>query len=245
MDLIQQFEYPLPMLKILAEKIVIETSGNEKGALLVDNIGGGLLNGRVMSNSPALKFRETEFSGNQISLDYTCDTEGLKPGDVVHSEIVVMSNGGEKAIPLIIKVIPASIVTAEDIKLTSLKDFLAYAKKYPAQARRMFTSPDFAVWLTNMSYEYMDIFEHLVHDANKERALENFFILSKLKNRAVLSIDRKTFYIDVGPEQKDLITGEITVRKTGWGFVEADITADDEDWLAVSPDRLTTGRFSN
>jgi hypothetical protein len=157
-----------------------------------------------------------------------------------------MSNGGEKAIPLIIKVIPASITTPEDIRLASLKDFLAYAKKYPAQARRMFTSPDFMMWLTDMGYEYMDIFEHLVHDSNKERALENFFILSKLKNRALLSTERKTFYVDIGPEQKDLISGEITIRKTGWGFVEADVVSDDgEDWFAVSPERLTTGMFSH
>ena len=54
MDLIQQLEYPLPVLKILAEKIVIETSGSENGSLLVDNIGGGMLSGRAMSNSPAL-----------------------------------------------------------------------------------------------------------------------------------------------------------------------------------------------
>lgn len=246
MDFIQQLEYPLPILKILAEKIIIETSGSENGALLVDNIGSGLLSGRVMSNSPAIRFHESEFSGNQVSLAYTCDTQGCKPGDVIQSEIIVMSNGGEKSIPLIIKVIPASILTTEDIKLTSQKDFLVYAKKYPIQARRLFVSPEFMIWLTDMGYEYMDIFEFLVKDSNKERALENFFILGKLKNRAILSIDRKTHYIAVSPEQKDVITGEITVYKTGWGYVEADVVADDgDDWLVISPERLTSGMFSH
>jgi hypothetical protein len=245
MELIKQLEYPLPILKILAEKIVIETSGSEDGSLLVDNIGGGILSGRVMSNSPALRFRDPEFSGNQVSIVYTCSTDGCKPGDVIQSEIVVMSNGGEKSIPLIIKVIPAMIVTAEDIKITSQKDFLAYAKKYPAQARKLFTSPEFMMWLSDMGYEFMDIFEYLVRDSNKERALENFFILGKLKNRAVLSIANKTHYINVNPEQKDLITGEITVHKTGWGYIEADVITDGgEDWLSVTPECLSAGMFS-
>ncbi len=245
MEMMQQFEYPLPILKILAEKLVIETSKMERGSLSVDNIGSGLLQGSVMSNNPALKFELEKFSGNQLSLQYIVDIDGLKAGDLVQSDIVIISNGGEKIIPLIIKVVPYCIYTEDGFKISTLKDFLTYSKKYPLKARQLFVTSEFMAFLMSNEYEFLEIFDYFVKDTNKERALENFFVLSKLKNRAVLQVATNRVELEVGPLQKDIVTHQIPINKIGWGYVEADVSArSDGDWLNITNAKLVASGFA-
>ena len=244
MDLMQQFEYPLPHLKVNTDKLAVEVSGPYQGTLQISNEGGSTLEGALLSNSPFLWFPSQYFSGNKLTLEYEIQLDVYKPGDILYSSIVVMSNGGEKVIPVVVKIIPPAIVTKEEFVIADLKDFMAYAKRYANQARQLFTTQEFMMWLLSINYEYMDIYDDLARDPNKERALENFFILSKLKNKVTLFTDMNRMECIVNPHSTDPVEMKLEVKKMGWGYVEEEIKTQGAPWLSA-PEVLKTADFDS
>jgi hypothetical protein len=233
MTKIERFEYPLPILKTSVEKLVVETSGAHQGQFVVSNGGGGLLSGVITANSRAVRFKPEEFAGNDSKIEYTLALDAYKSGDIIHTGAVIQTNGGEKVIPIHIKIIPQAIELPEG-RVASLKDFYTCARKNPALAGELFASPEFMMWLTATGYEYMDIYDRLAKDLNRPRALENFFILSKLKKRVALAPEEPLAELTLAPLARGLEKGTLTVKKTGWGFVEEPIRVE-APWLV--PDR--------
>ncbi len=245
MDLIHQLEYPLPILKTDTDKLIVETTVlGYKGCINIKNAGGGILNGFILSKNPLIEFENEKFNENKVCVNFNINLDMYKNGDIIQTSIVIMSNGGEKIIPVIIKVVPHEIVTKEDIKIYTLKDFYSYSKKYPIQARRLFTSNEFMMWLINLQFELIEIYERLIKDSNKERALENFFILNKMKNKVTLSVEENKIEHEVFENHREIISGEIIVKKSGWGFVDEEISSKyNALWLKIHSSRVTSSDF--
>ncbi len=244
MEAAAQFEYPLPILAIDTDKIVIETSELYEGSLLVKNAGGGTLSGRITSNVSGLTFSPDTFDTNETRVYYNFTLDLYKTGDIIHSNAVIMSNGGEKYIPIYIKILFPTLVTKEDAVLTDLNDFYDYALKYPAAARQLFVSRDFMIWLVNINYEFPEIFEQLINDPNKERALDNFFILSKLKSRASLAFFDKRLEVRLKPGEKSMYYGSFQLTRLGHGYIEASLhLKNDAPWLRLGRTEISGGDF--
>ncbi len=220
MDLLKQFEYPLPGIAADIERISFETSGPVEGSFTVSNTGGGELNGYITSDTDSVVFSPSKFEGNTVEVAYRLNMDVYKPGEYIDSSVIVVSNGGELVIPVKIEIIPPEIYARDGTRITSLMDYMFYVKQNPVASRQLFTQKEFMMWLVSMNYEHIELYERFITDSNKERAVDNFLVLNKLKRKAKLSIVEKDIVIKVRPYDNEPLTGVIPVKISGWGHVD-------------------------
>jgi len=241
-----RFDFPLPRLDISTSFIDIETNDKHEGSLTIKNAGGGTLSGQVLSRCAGLVFSPAEWVGNTQTIAYTFKAAdaGLTTGQSIESHVYISSNGGEQKLPVTAKLTKMSIVTAEGFAIANLQEFYEYANSYPAQARRLFVDSEFYMLLLAIGYEYMEVYESLHKDANRERALDNFFILSGLKGKTTFSVEDTGLKFVQNPNDNDLLYGHITVQKSDNGYVEAPITIkDNSPWLNFYASKLVQSDF--
>jgi len=140
-----------------------------------------------------------------------------------------------------------SITTPDGYTIANIRDFYEYSLAHGAQARRLFTDSEFYMLLLATGYEYMEVYESLHKDANRERAMDNFFILSGLKGRTETEIiSDKRFEFSQKPGINESIYGEFHVKKNGAGYVEAPLSLrDNASWLTLSSGKLTAADFND
>ena len=243
-----RYDYPLPSLAVNIDAIEIETNGTYEGSFDIKNTGGGTLCGKINSRCVGLVFTPAEFDGNSQTVTYTfaAPSAGFDTGQTIESQVFITSNGGEVTLPVTIKLTKMSISTEEGVAITCLQDFYHYANAYPTQARRLFVDSDFYMLLLAIGYEYMEVYEALHKDANRERAMDNFFILSGLKGKTTLLIAEKKLEFTQNPNDSEMLYGNIVVEKSDSGYVEAPITVQGESpWLNFYASKLIQSDFKD
>ena len=243
MSNLEQFEHSLPRIKPNIERIAIETAGGFAGSFMIENIGGSELAGTITSNSRAVVFSPEAFCGNCVEISYMLNLDIYRPGDVVTARALVLSNGGEVVIPVEIRIVPPVVTTRDGVALSSLDGFLRYAQEYPVAARQLFTQPDFMAWLINMGYEHMEMYEHFTRDPNKERALDHFLILNKLKEKAAISVAAREVRVDVKPGAANGM-GALYLQRSSWGYTDVTLAVpEDASWLRLGKTRVSSADF--
>ena len=239
------YESPLPVLNVSVDSLTIETKDKYTGQFKIKNTGHGELSGRIISRLPGLKFDVEKWRGNNQDINFTWDAQqgAIKAGDNKSGAIIVSSNGGEKIIPVDLKYTRMSIVSASGLTIANVRDFYEYSKLNIDGARRMFTDSEFYMLLLATGYPYLEVYENLHKDANRERAMDNFFVLSGLKEKTEVTIKQKKLeFVTNGDE---LQRGRIEVSKTDTGYASAEITKlHDSDWLSLSTGRLASLDFN-
>jgi len=239
-----KFDFPLPKINIIVDEIYEEVDSIKQGYIKIENTGGGMLKGKISSNSNSILFMPDEFASNNIKIAYNINVSMYSKGEIIKSEIVISSNGGEKIIPINIKVIENVIHTKEGITIKRLDDFLNYSKQYSIEARRLLCSNDFMIWLKNTNFGDIDIVESLINDSNKERALDNFLILCKLKKRAFTTSDKDCINIKINDYDKKEIEGKIKLYKNGWGYIDDELfIKNNSEWLSINKNKITSKDF--
>ena len=247
----ENYENPLPILELDTDLLEIETKDSFQGKFKIKNIGGGLLKGHVLSRCAGLTLEPTEWEGNNREINYTWNATaaGTAIGQLLQAVCYVTSNGGEKELPVNAKLTKMSISTAEGLTIANIMDFFEYAAKHPVQARRLFTDSEFYMLLLATGYTYMEVYESLHKDANRERAMDNFFILSGLKKQTTLEVlpgKEKTLEFLQKPREKDMLYSNFIVQKSDNGYVEAPIIAKNEvPWLTLSSGKLSASDFND
>jgi hypothetical protein len=235
-------------LSVDTDVLLIETKDRYEGRFVIKNIGGSALAGRIHSRSRSLTFEPEEWTGNEVTVLYKFSPEpgdGWKPGDALDTSVIISSNGGEKKIPVTIRLTRMAIVSPEGVTVANIRDFYQYAIGHPAQARKMFIDSEFYMLLLATGYEYMEVYEMLHKDANRERALDNFFILSGLKKKTLLTIPNKLMEYTRKPSDIAMVYGNFMVQKSDGGYFEAPVTArHNAAWLSLSAERLITSDFN-
>ncbi|MCL2364990.1 MAG: DUF5717 family protein [Defluviitaleaceae bacterium] len=239
------FEHPLPVLNVSAEAIHIEIGSTSSGELIVKNSGGGTLKGYVTSRHRALTFSPSEWVGNAQTLQYTFDTALADGADGDFETMVyVCTNGGETAIHVTARQAQMVITARDGTVISSVREFYQYSLAQPAAARQIFTDGEFYMLLLAVGYPYMEIYENLHKDANRERAMDNFFILSGMKQKTTATLPQTSFVFDRRPYDATPVRGYITVEKSDAGFYEAPIEVENAPpWLTFSANRLLSGDF--
>ncbi|MCL2216023.1 MAG: DUF5717 family protein [Defluviitaleaceae bacterium] len=243
----RRYENPLPVLETDTDLLVIETKDRFDGQIKIKNTGGGVLSGRILSRCAGLTFEPWEWENNSQTINYTWNAaaSGLSIGQRLDALFYITSNGGEKEIPVSAKLTKMSITTAEGHTVANIRDFYEYALTHPVQARRMFTDSEFYMLLLASGYPYMEVYESLHKDANRERAMDNFFVLSGLKGRTNLEVKTHQLEFSQKPEDRDMLYGNFLVQKSDHGYVEAPILLRDEaPWLTLSSGKLSAADFN-
>jgi len=246
MMIFERFDHPIPSLGVGIDAINIETKDRHEGNFTIKNLGGGVLSGKILSRCPGLVFTPTQWEGNRQTITYTFNATaaGLATGQGIEGHVFVSSNGGETKIPVTARLAKMSIATAEGNTIANLQDFYEYAQTHPANARRMFVDSEFYMLLLALGYEYMEVYESLHKDSNRERALDNFFILSGLKGKTTMFMRNKGLEFVQKPYDTSMLYGSITVQKSDMGYIEAAITTkNNSPWLNFYASRLIQSDF--
>ena len=242
-----RFDYPLPKLVVSEDIIHIETADQYEGCFTIKNTGGGVLTGRILSCVKALAFEPGTWEGNAVTITYRFNPAvagDIRPGKTLESCIYVSSNGGEIRVPVRIKFMRMAIATPEGITVASIYDFFDYAQQFPAQARRVFVDSEFYMLLMATIYPYLEIYESLHKDANRERAMDNFFMLSGLKEKTTFHVTQRAWEILKKPDETDTVTGSFYVQKSDRGYIDAPITTQrNAPWLTLDANRLVSADY--
>ena len=100
------------------------------------------------------------------------------------------------------------------------------------------------IWLKNINYKHIDIVEELLKDVNKQRAIDNFFVLSKIKEKAYIEILQKNFrYKYFNTKSDSEIIGTIPIKLIGTGYFEEDIILEDVDFIKLNKNKITNRDF--
>jgi len=244
-----RFEYPLPILDLDIDELFIETKDNFNGRFTIKNTGGDMLSGHILSRHPAITFEPSTWEGNLVDINYhfsLTDAGGFRPGDTLESSAYICSNGGEVHLPIMVKLIKMAISTREGNVIANVQDFYEYAQRYPSQARRLFTDSEFYMLLLAIGYEYMEIYESLHKDSNRDRAMDNFFILSGLKGKTTLKLQQHQLEFIQKPHETSMIYGQFLVQKSDNGYFESPISMRTSvPWLMLPISRLISSDFND
>ena len=256
----QQLEYPLPKLAIIGEtiqqnKLIIETIPEEtSGSFMIKNTGGQTLSGFLASADPMLVLDNKEFCANQFRVNYKVSANNYNIGEIVYTSILVSTSGGERTIPVIIKIVPRSL-ERQGVVLGNLKDFAAYARKQPKDAEAVFISDEFALWLRELQTEYLDIYDGMRTAPSTSLALESFLVLHKLKNPVALSVREEgslhacqnalTLEHEIIENETSAVHGSITLQRQLWGSFDAKVCVKyGSSWLNLTKSVVTEDDFA-
>lgn len=253
MDLVQYFEKPLPniFVEVLDLNCIVYSNNNVitlnvsvirsqlyTGTIVIKNIGYGILNGNIYTDS-LISFEASTFSGNNVAVKYNINVTSIN--DNIASNVTISSNGGEYILNFIISVKPP-VYFIENGTLTDIKSFYTYYTQYPIFAKKHFIKHDFLIWLYSINYENIDIYEQFSKDANKERGINNFFVYNKLQAQPTLQIKTKEIVIKINPYKKENITKSICIIKKGIGYIDETI-ATTVPWVKFYTNTITTKDF--
>ena len=244
-----RYEQPLPILEIDTDHLLIETKERHEGKFRIKNAGGGQLSGYITSRHRAVTFSPATWDGNAQTVTYRFDpalADGLSAGQQLDTVAYICSSGGELALPITARLIKMAIVTKEGRTIANVQDFYAYAQEYPMGARHIFVDSEFYMLLLAVGYPYMEVYESLHKDANRDRAIDNFFILSGLKGKTALRLQRRVLTFNQRPGDTGKIHGQLLLEKTDRGYCEASIEAETAPpWLLLSTNRLIASDFDS
>ena len=245
MDLKNFLEYPLPNIKINVDKIAINMNEKIDGFINIKNIGGGILSGEIISNTDCVVLDRESFEGNDINIFYSLDTSLYSGGDFIKSSIIILSNGGEICLPVFINILKLDYLKCGEDKIYEIKDFYNYYLKDYVEAIRIFYSYEFILWLKNIQFKHIHIVEEILKDANKQRAIDNFFVLAKMKEKAYIKIEQKHFKYKYFTANKNKeIIGYIPIKLIGTGYFEDEITIEnDVDFIQILKNKINNRDF--
>jgi len=236
------------------------------GSFTIQNAGGGQLSGHILPRLQGLDFSPSQWTGNNQVITYTLSQSGAEElsnilsrgisegqdnesqstseaaANHIKSQAYISSTGGETTLPITITSAPMTIQTDEGPTISSTQDFYNYAQSHPAAARRLFTSSEFYMLLLSTNYPHMEIYEILHKDVNRERALDNFFMLSGQKSKTQLTLETQKLGIVLKPAIKT--QAKFYVKKSDSGYADAPIIPlSDSPWLSLSTTRLASSDY--
>lgn len=246
MQAVEQLNYPLPIIKVDTERIVVKITADCEGEFTIRNEGGGTLAGKIASNFNSIKLTPEEFSGNRITVKYKFMLDSYKQGDVIQTYLLIISNGGEVQIPIVIKITNNGLIAKTGESLLSLKEFAQYAKKHPLEAKRLFISHEFITWLSHIGYEHMEMLDNIIEDSNGDRALDNFLTSSKQKRKATVEVEKNIITVERLEGDSMIITSNIAISKVGWGYLDMHVIGKNSaPWLNIITKKVTSSMFKN
>lgn len=242
MDLKNIFEQPLPILQVDLEKIAINIGQQQEGNINIKNIGGGTLVGKIICNTECIILKQESFKGNNINIEYYAVSSIYKSGEFIKSEITIISNGGEINIPIFITISNSNYLLCNTQKIYTLKEFYNFYLKNPKDAIRIFNSYEFMIWLKNIDFQHIDITERFLKDANKQRGIDNFFIISKIKQKAYFDFFQNNYTHRYTEENE--IKGSIKLNIAKLGYFETDILIKNTcQWIYFETEKISNKFF--
>ena len=234
------FKVEQPDIRFSETNIHMDVSEGEtyEGNFLIENMKGGNIRGLVYPSSFRVHLLEEGFDANPVRVNYTFDGTGLLPGHVEKGKFTVVCNGGEYDLDFTAIVEKPYIMTAYG-KVQNLEDFKRLAIQDFGEANRLFRSRQFGDLLRYEDSRIRNLYSNMRTWSLDERALEEFLVGIKQKEKIFLSLSTdKQKLEDVLESQKVILE----IRKNTWGYSAIHIDTVGE-FLTVQRKEITTDDF--
>lgn len=234
------FKTKQPDVRFSETQILITVGEGEvyEGSFLIEATKDGNIRGLVYPSSFRVHCLEEGFEGNPVKVNFTYNSEGLKPGHIEQGKFTVVCNGGEYDIAFT-AIVEKPFVMTEYGKVQSLADFKKLAAQDFMKAKTLFRSRQFYDILKYEDKRVFNLYDNMRKWSLDEQGLEEFMVGIKLKEKIFLTLsEAKVELQDVLEEQKCYIT----ISKNTWGFAPIRIEVVGE-FLDVTQKELTTEDF--
>ncbi len=242
---IKQFakgEFQLERPKVLFPETHLMISVGEgevyQGSFLIENQKDGDIRGLVYPSSFRVHLMEPGFEGNPVTVRFTFDSAGLKPGQMEQGKFTIVCNGGEYDITYTAIVEKPFVMTAYG-KIQTIADFRKLAMQDFSEARKLFRARQFYDVLKYEDIRIRNLYDNMRKWSLDEQALEEFLVGIKQKEKLFLTLSEEHLeYRNVLEDKRD--TFEIT--KNTWGYMPIRIYAQG-DFITIRREEISTDDF--
>ena len=209
-----------------------------EGSFLIENTKGGNIRGLVYPSSFRVHCLEEGFDGNPVKVNFTYDSTGMFPGETEKGKFAVVCSGGEYELDFTAIIEKPYIMTAYG-KVQTIEDVKKLAGLDFGEAQRIFRSKQFYDILKYEDRRIQNLYDNMRKWSLDERALEEFLVGIKQKEKIFLSLSQERIcHEDIFETQRELL--EFT--KNTWGYVSIKIETEG-DFLEAARSEITTDDF--
>lgn len=239
-DLIKgTYEYDRPELNFSETCLRFEVLEENvyKGRFTMTSSKMEKIRGLILCDHPRMKCLLSKFDGISIDVDFEYHAADIAEGCEDEGQIIVVSSSGEYRLPFV--AVPVKYYYPSSIgKIKTINDFSNLAKLNWDEALTIFQSRYF-------SNIFEDEKTHLLYRGLCYRGgaasheMEEFLIGAGKKSRNQFEIDMPVRNMG---KLKDSVTEEVQVEKSGWGYIDIQVSTD-SDFIHLDKTRLLTSDF--
>lgn len=212
----EQYEYIAGTVEFSVPRIFLTGRKNEKvaGDFSIHCSLKEEFHAFLYASNYRVSLDKKEVGGEENVISYVCDTTGLEEGDILKSDIYVISNAGQFLLPLELNVTGA-LLNSSMGPVKNLFHFANLAKTNWNEAVELFYSKDFKNILNGNDKQYRKGYEGLSTNNGNEQNVEEFLLMVHKKKAMeyVLTKTEAAFEMIRGCQQEKL-----TVERNGWGY---------------------------
>lgn len=238
----EKFEYQMPELRIVPEKLEISTEAGRayEGIIRVSNSAGRRMKGVICSDSLLLTLAKEQYIGEEIELPFVFHAEHAKAGERFEGRLALVTDAGEETLPYEVQVTYPALETTEG-RIKDLYQFASLAKADWAQAEALFFGEDFAEAVFYRDKRFALLYRVLAATKRTGQAMEEFLIAAGKKTAVELRLERSEFSYEAGSYN---FMDKLVLCKNSWGYVEGEILCD-AGFVQLSRTSFTAGDFAD
>ncbi len=214
-----------------------------EGTFTVTSKTDGVIHGFVLSDRTAMKVVTPEFSGSGDEIGFRFDASAFEAGTKVDGALKILSNQGEYRLPYHVEVVPLLIDSSLG-PVRNLFHFTNLARTNWKEAVSVYYRKQFRACLSDAGPRERLLYRGLSTRPGNEQDVEEFLISINRKKPVVFLPDRKELTLEIPSIEKEPVSGSLSLKKNGWGYVSLKIVPD-ADFLNAVEQELTEADFSS
>lgn len=245
-----EFEYELPEIMLFSDadkespkeeiEFQVETGMVYRGSLKLRNSKKRKMKGILYSDSFFLSIKNPVFESYEAEITYEFDAADFKAGENVKLNLWIVSEFGEKNIPVRVSVTARSCHSSMgDIR--DLFHFANLARSDWQEAVKVFKSPEFESVFLFKDIKNTMLYRGLIKSRSTDHALEEFLISIHKKNKVNLYLSESSKKYS---ELKNITQELVTIRRSQWGYVKINVFSD-VDFLVPEYKTIWSESFIN
>lgn len=235
-----KFEYAKPILTFSEEflDLQITEDKDESGSFTISTNNDEILRGVVYCTEPRMECLTPQFEGAEIRIRYQFHSRGLVEGDKVEGAFIIVCNQSEYSLSFC-AIISKRYPTTSIGVIHNLYDFACLAKENWDEAFQLFYHKNFTNVINSNEVKELMIYRGMVSSKPSNQNLEEFLVGIKKKEVVKITTDKtEAVYYDI----TNSISETCNIKKSGWGYIEINISSDSE-FIELPQTRLVTDDF--
>ena len=235
-----KFEYAKPILTFSEEflDLQITEDKDESGSFTISTNNDEILRGVVYCTEPRMECLTPQFEGEEIRIRYQFHSRGLVEGDKVEGAFIIVCNQSEYSLSFC-AIISKRYPTTSIGVIHNLYDFACLAKENWDEAFQLFYHKNFTNVINSNEVKELMIYRGMVSSKPTNQNLEEFLVGIKKKEVVKITTDKtEAVYYDI----TNSISETCNIKKSGWGYIEINISSDSE-FIKLPQTRLVTDDF--